>query len=164
MDNNPKKEVFSLFNFNETSVDTSLKYFSLKSLGENILKNNHEMTNLLTFMINTKHVLFEDSNWSLSNEKTLLCYQIKELMKKITDFNSQQKIFEHTKVYGFNKFLRYLGDETNFQTNESFETLFRKICFNSRVNYCDVQKSLSLFYNEISSFSNSKSSLNSIYS
>jgi hypothetical protein len=160
MENSQKKQIFSIFNFNETSVDTALKFFNLKSLGESILKNNHEMTNLLTFMINTKHVLFEDSNWSLSSGKTLICYQIKELMNQISEFNSQYKIFEHTKVYGFNKLLRSLGDETSFQSSESIETLFRRICFNSRLNYCDLQKNLSQFYNEISTFRNTKLSLN----
>ena len=149
------EEIYSLFDFDEKTMDRRLKLFSISSQVKDCKSNFKEMTNIFACLINTKHILFEDCNWWITENEKSFGSQIIALLKKILDLNNQS-IFSSAQIYGFNKSITELGNETSFKDNDSIKNFYKKMLFNSRINYCDVQKNLSLFFNKISSVIESK--------
>jgi hypothetical protein len=155
-----QEKIFSLYKFDENTFDITLKFFSIINHLKEIKSKMQPIVNYLGVMINTKHVLFQESNWSLSNDDIHLRFQIKELMRRIFQENANSKIFSNARIYGFNSHLHYIGDEN---CSNDYDQLEKKLSLASKRNYCDVVPNLSLFYNEISSYISNKNFERSIF-
>lgn len=148
-------EVHQIYNFDETSMDLTLKYFSIINSTNQLMKKIQPIHNYLGFLINTKYSLFDSCQWNMSDKDDKLGTQIKELISSIIFRNSTSKIcHSDAQIHGFNSHLFKLGDENSFLgfERDSEELFHKKMLYACKINYCDLVPNLSLFYNEFSKY------------
>lgn len=143
------KSIFSLYKIDPNNIDAFFRNFSLVETAKEAYFEIQELSNLLVALINTNINLFSDCQWEDNEYRKSgnTAAAILSMLKKVNHENKNSKVFPILKFFRFNSDLQLLGDESTFVSSDNTTGFYKEILRKSGGRNCDLEATLSRFYN-----------------